>query len=91
MPAERGKTGSLATCIQPGLRGHFVGTVVGDFADTFVSISVSIFVYTTCFYLQTCPLHMSNILWPVRCYETSVFFVGHSVSEWPASEVFVTS
>ena len=49
-PADRGKTGSLATCIPPSLRGHLVGVFVGNFVDTFVSTSVSIFAYTTFFF-----------------------------------------
>ena len=61
-PMDRGKTGSLAACIPPSLRGHlvgvFVGNFVGNFVGTFVSISVSIFVYTTFFLVGAFVAHV---------------------------------
>ena len=87
-PADRGNTGSLATCIPPSLRGHLVGTVVGNFVgnfgDTFVSISVSVFVYT--FLLMDA--FVAHVKFSV--YKTHVFyFVEFSwATQWPVSGGF---
>ena len=76
-PADRGKTGSLVTCIPPSLRGHlvgvFVGNFVGNFVDTLVSISVSIFVYTTFFLVDAFVAHV-NFSWRASWLQNKCFF-----------------
>ena len=96
-PADRGKTGSLATRVPPSLRGHLVGAVVGNFVgnfvDTFVSISVSISCTLLAFsgrFLGACQIFRGGF----PAYETSVFcflgiFVGHSLAcQWGVSWPF---
>ena len=90
-PADRGKTGSLATCIPPSLRGHlvgdFVGNFVGNFVDTFVSISVSIFVYTIFLsgrFRGACQIFRGGL----RGYKTSVFLIFWNF-RGPLSGLFV--
>ena len=90
-PGQR-KTGSLATCIPPSLRGHlvgvFVGNFVGNFVDTFVSISVSIFVYTTFSFCGrfrgACQIFRGGL----RGYKTSVFLIFGNF-RGPLSGLFV--
>ena len=84
-PAERGKTGSLATCIQPSFDGHFLGTVIGNFVSTFVTTSVSISVYTNFLLADTFVEHVKFCVAGFVATKQVLFgyfgiFVGHSVA-----------
>ena len=91
-PADRGKTGSLATCIPPSLPGHLVGVFVGNFVGNFVDIFVSISVSISCTLLFFCGRFRGacqNSSWRASWLENKCFFNFFSrATKWPVRGAF---
>ena len=86
-PPDRGKTGSLAACVLPSFRGHLVGAVVGNFVDTFVSSSVSIFVRTSFLFVDAVVAHVKFFLAGYVATKQVLLMFGEFswATQWPVS------